>query len=267
MVKLDETAATVAVSPLVRRLGSQITLSAEECAALEQLQARRAVLHEGQFLVRDGELLTAAFILCAGAAIRYRITMAGRRQILGISLPGDAIGLQVNFQSTAIADVAALCETEVALIEPERILDLYRHHPVLAAGIDWLTVYNFNILSEHNVSLGARPARERVLHFLLELWSRLAQIGVARPDGFDLPLTQRQIADAMGLSVVHTNKTLKRLAGEGLLELCRRVVRFPDLQAAMAAADFDPRFLQQFRPARNWRSGAGGQVRRFNEYV
>lgn len=261
MARVLETAGPDNVSPLVKRLGSRVLLTEEEIAFIEALQTNRILLSTGEDLVRDGDELKTTCLLRSGWAIRYRLTAAGRRQILGISLPGDVIGLHVNFHRRAIATVSALTDLEVALIEPLRILEIYRTYPVLASGLEWMTVHNFNILSEHNVSLGARSARERILHFLLELWCRLIQIGEATEAGFRLPLTQQQIADAMGLSQVHTNKTIRKLTADGLLAFEGRELVFPDIERAFDVADFDARFLQQFRTRTPLRNDPGRLVR------
>ena len=103
-----------------------------------------------------------------------------------------------------------------------------------------------NILAEHKVSLGARTAAQRILHFLLELWIRLEQVGLASEDGFDLELTQEQIGDCMGLSTVHVNRSLSRLSKEKMLKIGRGFVTFPDISRSIDFADFDERFLMEF---------------------
>jgi CRP-like cAMP-binding protein len=259
--RLIETAGPDDVSPLVRRLSTNVLLSEDEVDFMEGLQTNVVALSPGEEMIRDGDELSTTFLIRKGWVLRYRITAAGRRQILGISLPGDFIGLQVNFHRRAIATVSALTDTEVAMIEPLRILKVYQEYPVLAAGLEWMTVHNYNILSEHNVSLGARPAKERILHFFLELWCRLMQIGEASEDGFRMPLTQQQIADAMGLSQVHTNKSIRKLEHEDLIRSKSRTIVFPDADRAFEVADFDGRFLDHFR-LRRMGNDPGRLVRR-----
>ena len=237
------------VSPPLRRLGQSVLLSADEIDFFESMQNNRAVYGKGEALISEGDDFRCCFAIRSGWAISYRITMAGRRQILSVYLPGDFIGLHINFHRSAIYTVAALTEVEAALIEPMRLIEVHQQYPVLAAGLDWSAVRTSNILSEHNVSLGARTAEERILHFYLELWCRLMLVGEASSDGFHMRMTQEQVANALGLSVVHVNKKLKALCRKGLLDIDGRMISVPDVRSAVRAADFDAAFLDTFRLA------------------
>lgn len=245
-----KSATSAAMSAAVQRLAANVLLNEEEVEFFEQLQVNRVGFQRGEEFVRDGEDFRICFLVREGWAIKYKMTKAGRRQIIGVCLPGDFIGLHVNFQRKSIYSVAALTEMEVALIEPIRILEVYQKFPVLASGLDWMTVRNFNILSEHNVSLGARPAAQRILHFMLELWCRLIVIGEADETGYRLPMTQEQVADTMGLSLVHTNKNLRKLQREGYISIEGGVVSFPNEKRSVEYADFDQRFLENFQTTR-----------------
>lgn len=250
MATTIKSATSAVMSAAVQRLASNVLLSEEEVDFFEQLQVNRFALQRGEEFIRDGEEFSASFLIREGWAIKFKYTQAGRRQIIGVVLPGDFIGLHVNFQRRSIYSVAALTPMEIAAIEPVRILEVYRNYPVLASGLDWMTVRNFNILSEHNVSLGARPAGQRILHFLLELFCRLRVIGQANETSFRLLMTQEQIADTVGLSLVHTNKNLRKLQREGLIAMENGTVSFPDMRRAVGYCDFEERFLEQFRTTR-----------------
>jgi CRP/FNR family transcriptional regulator len=233
-------------SPLVRRLGRSVLLTSEEVDFLETMQVNQAAVDKGDEFIHDGEPMRVTFLVRRGWVIRYKITPAGRRLIIGVSLPGDFIGLHVTFNHESIFSAAALTKASLALIEPVRILEIHRRFPVLASGLDWMTVRHANILSEHKVSLGARTAAQRILHFLLELWTRLEQVGLADAKGFELELTQEQIADCMGLSTVHVNRSLSRLCSENLLRIEKGAVSFPQVNRSVSFADFDKRFLMEF---------------------
>lgn len=233
-------------SPLVRRLGRSVLLTSEEVDYLETMQVNQAAIEKGDEFIHDGEPLRVTFLVRRGWVIRYRITPAGRRMIIGVSLPGDFIGLHVSFNHTSIFSASALTNASLALIEPVRILEVHRRFPVLASGLDWMTVRHSNILAEHKVSLGARTAAQKILHFLLELWTRLEQVGLANAKGFELELTQEQIGDCMGLSTVHVNRSISRLVKENLLRIEKGVVTFPQVKRSVSFADFDDRFLAEF---------------------
>ncbi|MBU4529219.1 MAG: Crp/Fnr family transcriptional regulator [Hoeflea sp.] len=233
-------------SALVRRLGRSMLLTSEEVEYLETMQVNQASVDKGDEFLHDGEPLRLTFLIRSGWVMRYRITAGGRRLIIGISLPGDFIGLHVNFKNSSIYSAAALTNSSLALIEPVRILEIHRRFPVLASGLDWMTVRHTNILAEHKVSLGARTAAQRILHFLLELWTRLEQVGLANGKGFELELTQEQIGDCMGLSTVHVNRSISRLCKENLVRIDKGMVTFPQVNRSVSFADFDDRFLMEF---------------------
>ena len=246
MPPVNQSAIPDDASPLVRRLGRSMLLTAEEVKFIETMQVNQAAVDKGDEFLRDAEPLRVTFLVRSGWVMRYKITAAGRRLIIGVSLPGDFIGLHVNFNNTSIFSAAALTDASLALIEPVRILEIHRRFPVLAAGLDWMTVRHANILAEHKVSLGARSAAERILHFLLELWTRLEQVGLADSKGFELELTQEQIGDCMGLSTVHVNRSISRLVKENLLRIDKGMVSFPQVSRSVSFADFDKRFLMEF---------------------
>lgn len=233
-------------SPLVRRLGRSVLLTSEEVDYLETMQVNQAAIGKADEFIRDGETLRVTFLVRHGWVIRYKMTSAGRRLIIGVSLPGDFLGLHVNFSQSSIFSASALTKVSLALIEPVRILEIHRRFPVLAAGLDWMSLRHANILAEHKVSLGARTAAQRILHFLLELWTRLHQVGLATAKGFEMELTQEQIGDCMGLSTVHVNRSLRRLTKENLLRIEKGWVSFPQVSRSVSFADFDDRFLVEF---------------------
>lgn len=234
-------------SAIVRRLGASSLLSREEIAKLESLQGETLTHARDYHLVRDGDLLECAIVVRAGWALRWHETADGTRQIINLYLPGEIFGQHVNFYRRAIHTVTALTDIEVARIGPEAILETYRTFPRLAAGFDWTAARSINILSERNVSLGARRADSRVLHFLLEVYLRLMATGDVDEDGYRMPLTQAMVGEVCGMSAVHTNRTMRELIRAGLLDWRRDRVRFPDLQAAVAACEFDDRFLAPFQ--------------------
>lgn len=245
------------VSPPLRRLGQSVLLSADEIDFFESMQNNRATYDKGEAMISEGDEFRCCFAIRAGWAISYRVTMSGRRQILSVHLPGDFVGLHINFHRRAIYTVSALTNVEVALIEPMRLIEIHQKYPVLAAGLDWSAVRASNIMSEHNISLGARTAEERILHFYLEIWCRLMLVGEASSEGFDMRMTQEQVANALGLSVVHVNKKLKALCKRGLLDIKGRRVAVPDVAAAIRVADFDAAFLDTFRLANSSSVRAG----------
>ena len=243
----DHLARLAELSPVARRLCNSALLTERELDELEGMQVNRASVERARDFVTEGSPFTAAFAVRDGWAMRYRVTPEGKRQILSFVLPGDFVGLHTNYERHAAYSVQAVTEVELALIEPLRLMELYRSFPVLASGLDWLTVTTFNIVAEHVVSIGVRTAKERILHLLLELECRLLAVGLADDDGFSSPLTQAHIADSLGLTTVYVSRCLTAMRAEGLVDMRHGKVVFPDLERTLHSASFEPTFLERFR--------------------
>lgn len=235
-----------APSALTRRLGHSVEMTREERAFLEEMQGAPFAVEAGRDFVTEGDPVSASLVMREGWAFRYRIVPSGKRHIVSYVLPGDVIALHASYERHAAHSVAALTDVELSIVEPIRVMNLSRNHPLLASGLDWMTVATFNIVAEHTVSLGVRPAKQRILHLMLELYCRLMVVGLADGDGFACPLTQTQIGDTLGLTSVYVSKCLSRLRADGLLRIGRGRVEFPDMGKALAAADFDAGFLESF---------------------
>lgn len=234
------------LSPLVRKLGNLVHLTEDEIEYLEGLQVKHGSLTAEEDLIVEGDEFRSTYIVRSGWGQRYRILQDGRRQITSLLLPGDFIGLNSNFRRTANYSVAALTDMEVGLVEPTRVIEIQQQYPILASALSWSTVRDYVILSEHIVGLGRRSAYERMAHLLMEIYHRLNVVNLAREDGFDWPLTQNQIADMLGLSVVHVNRTLRRLREDELVAFDDQSVELLNMDELMEVADAPDAFLEDF---------------------
>jgi len=224
---------------LVRKLSALGNLSPDDIAFVEAIHADRKRYAKGTEIVHVGDRYRAVSVMCEGWAYRCHTFSNGRRQILGFILPGDFIALHVNFPRTADHSVVAITKTTVAMIPVARIEEIHRSHPRLAAALSYSTAQDHTRLGAHIARLGRRDSYERMAHFFLELWERLNLANGTAEDSFDLPLTQEEIGDLLGLTVVHVNRTLKRLAGSGLIVRERRRLTIADVAGLKALADYD----------------------------
>jgi CRP-like cAMP-binding protein len=99
------------------------------------------------------------------------------------------------------------------------------------------------ITRELSLSLGQRSALSRMAHLFCELHVRLDVVGRARPDGYELPLTQRELAECLGLTVVHANRTIQELRRRNLVDLENRQLTIRDRRGLQGVAEFDPSYL------------------------
>lgn len=243
------------VSPLTMKLKLAFALSKSEIAVAEDLQAQRRVVKANTDIIVDGDDYGAILIVCEGWAYRYKLLADGRRQILNFVLPGDGIGSYSSLFTTAANSVQALADVTLATIVPERLTHIARDQPRLSSALSRSLAQEESMLAEHVVRIGRRTAYERMAHLLMELLMRLQAVGFADSRSYDLPLTQEILADALGLSIVHVNRTLRQLRRDGLIRLdCRRII-IDDIDRLTEVAEFEPSYLEQ---GRKTRCGDGG---------
>jgi CRP-like cAMP-binding protein len=230
----------------VRKLGRLIDLDENQWKFLENLQGRIKRIEAGDDVVRRGQVYDNAFVIRSGWAIRYRMLQDGRRQILNFALPGDVLGLSPTYRRISGHSVAALTHMETAVVSSSQIEQIYRDHPRMAAALNWATARDYAMLAEHVVRLGRQTAYERTAHLILELWDRLRIVDMTQDHNFVFPFTQEEIADTLGLSTVHVNRTLKRLRQEGLITVARRRVIIHDVSHLRQIAEYDSEYLNDF---------------------
>lgn len=243
---LDIPPPPTAATALVRKLGALCLMSDEEIAFMEGLQNHIVDIDKGTDFIEEGEDLRATCVIMEGWAIRYQLLDDGRRQILSYALPGDIIGLHINFRAKAAYSAAALTPLKIATVDPRRMLEISQKFPIIASGLSWCTAREFAILGDQAVRLGRLSASQRLAHLLLELWHRQDLIGEAEGDWVEMPMTQADLADTLGLSLVHTNRSLKKLKADNLITVSAESVRLNDVPALTEMAQFNPGHLAEF---------------------
>jgi CRP-like cAMP-binding protein len=238
--------ATTVSNAFVSRLMQLVPLTQDEIDVLLELQASPRVVQRHRDIITEGRSYGSIFIVIEGNAIRYRILHDGRRQIVNIVLPGDVVGALGYFMESSLYSTKALTEVAVAAVPFVRLNALQETHPRLVTKIFWWLSCESTIYAEHLVDLGRRSALERVAHFLLELLTRLQSIGLADEQSFKIPLTQELLADALGLSIPHVNRVLRRLREDQLVVVEDQRVTVKDMDALAELADFEPSYLSRF---------------------
>lgn len=235
-------------SPLTRKLSAFVALSEVDLATLARLDRRRRTFQPGHELIHEGQTKASAFILSEGWACSYKLLPNGERQIVDFQIPGDFLGLRSILFRTADHSIEAVTRIEATEVLASDILDAFAQAPRLATAVLWAASRDEAMVVEHLVNLGRRSAEERTAHFLLELGARLKLAGIGDRAGFDCPLTQYHLADALGLSSVHVNRVLRHLREEGLVTFQRGRVIFDDFDRLKAIASFDTEYLDQDGP-------------------
>ena len=235
-------------SPLTRKLSTFVALSEAELAVLARLHQRRRSFVAGRDMVHQGQSGQAAFILSDGWVCSYKIQPDGTRQIVDFQIPGDFLGLRSVLLRTSDHSFEPVVDIEAAEVMTADLLQAFDQTPRLAIAILWAASRDEAMVVEHLVGIGRRDATARMAHFLLELGSRLALVGMGNREGYHCPLTQYHLADALGLSAVHVNRVLRQLRESGLVTVRDGHVTFRDYGGLVKLAEFDSAYLDQTGP-------------------
>lgn len=201
----------------LRRLPLFLPNTAEDIALVQSLKQREIRFNAGEPVIQEGQKDAPLLTLLVGWAFRFMTLSNGRRQILNFLLPGDFIGVQQKMTDVAAHGVMALTDAVFCVFKHEALWDLHRQSPTMGFNITWLTAIEKSLVDGKMLSIGCRTAEERIATLLLVTFSRAAaRQNTPAADGVVFPINQQEIADAMGLSLVHTNKTLRKLERRGL---------------------------------------------------
>lgn len=230
-------------SPLLAHVQYALALSPAEAVALRSLEAQSEARPRGTTLDVEGEPYSVGYIVKTGWAIRHKDLSDGRRQVLDFVLPGDIVGIEGCILRTADHSVTALTDLTVSPFPFARIEELIHEQPRLVTALVWYGARQRAVFAEHLMSLGRRSAQERLAHLLVEAWRRLDIRGLTDDVSFRMPVTQAVLADVMGLSVVHVNRSLGQLSSDGLVRKERETVTILDLDGLIEAAGFEGGYL------------------------
>src|ERR1044071_4113762 len=204
--------------------------SAEELAFVRTLKTDEIHIPAGTSFLRQGARSEQLYTVLKGWAFRYKMLDDGRRQILNFALPADLVGLQGSLMNEMEHSVEALTDVSLCVFPREKIPALYTNVPSLAYDLTWIAARSEQLGDEHLLSVGQRTALERTAYVLLTLFVRADEVGPVKNNSVRFPFTQQHLADTLGMSLVHTNKTLKRLYAAntirwkgGIFELLDRV--------------------------------------------
>jgi CRP-like cAMP-binding protein len=228
---------------LARNLEAHTLLNAADRKALLTLPYKLRTLEAATYLVREGDPPQRCCVVITGLAFRQKSTGDGQRQIIGLQVPGDAIDFQNLFLDVSDHNVQMLTRGTVAEVPRSAFQDIVLARPGVARAILVATLIEASIFREWILNIGRRDARGRLAHLLYEFGVRLEALGMASDHGYELPMTQEQLADATGLTSVHVNRVLKSLEMEGLITRNRRNISFPDWRRLREVGDFNARYL------------------------
>jgi CRP-like cAMP-binding protein len=231
------------LGPLVRRWSKHSRLSEDDKRALVSLPFTNRTFGKDGYIVREGQQTSECALLLRGFAFRQKLVRNGSRQIISFHIPTEFVDLQNGLLDVADHSVQSLNRADVALVPRGALMELADSHPAIRMAM-WIdTLVDGSIFREWVVNVARRDSRSRIAHLLCELAFRLEKIGEGDGGRFDFPLTQEQLADATGLTSVHTNRTLQSLRKDGLIQLTAKSLTVLDWNRLREVGDFDELYL------------------------
>lgn len=228
----------------LRKLDAFTPVTHDQLQYIEAFRTGTAQHSAGTTLIHERSPNGKLFTLYSGWAFRYKTLSDGRRQILNFLLPGDFMGLQQEFADGAMHGIEAVTDVALCVFPRDGLLELFGEYPALGFDITWLAAREEGMVDDALLSAGRRTAAESVAMLLMHLYRRVQRLGLEMPEDSDggasigFPINQQHIADALGLSLVHTNKTLRRLHKLGLHEIRDGRLRLRNTRALERIADY-----------------------------
>ncbi|MER0238921.1 Crp/Fnr family transcriptional regulator [Fulvimarina sp. MAC8] len=230
-------------NPLVRKLEQVVDLTDSDRRMLDEIGSSGRLITRKQDLIKEGESPKNVHLMMSGFACRYKLLPDGHRQIMAYLIPGDFCDLHIAILGQMDHSIATLGPSTVAYIPYETVLDLTENYPSITRALWWATLVDEAILREWIVGLGARPADRRVAHLLCELMVRLQSVGLVEDNSFHLPITQSEIGETLGVTIVHANRVLMQLTEMGFITRKRNQMTVCNPKALMEFAEFKDDYL------------------------
>ena len=228
---------------LTRKLEAFAPLPEADKRLLDEVIRESQEVGPREDLIREGDAPSDVHLILEGFACRYKLLADGiKRQIMAYLVPGDFCDLHVFILKEMDHSIATLSRCTVVKIPRARVLEL-TEQPAIARALWWAALVDEATLREWLVNIGARSAEQRIAHLLCELLSRLRVMGLADGGQYELPVTQQELGDTMGLTNVHVSRVLKRLRGDGLITLTSKNLVILDVERLEAFSGFTPNYL------------------------
>jgi CRP-like cAMP-binding protein len=235
------------ISPLIRKLEQFTSLTENDRRSLEGAAGEQVDYAPKQDVICQGDRPDHVHLLLEGWACRYKILHNGNRQIMAYLIPGDLCDVHVTLLDAMDHSIGALSACKILMFPKADLADLMLENPQILRALWWSTLVDEAILREWLVNVGGRPSEKRLGHLICEMIHRARAVGLTVDDTFEMPLTQEELADTMGMSAVHMNRCFHTLRTEGLIFTDARRIFIHDLERLMAFSGFDPSYLHQVR--------------------
>lgn len=231
------------MNAFIRKLQCYGPLSESDSDLVRAITEKRTSVERRTDLVKEGASTDIVHIILEGFAIRHKVVAAGKRQIFSYLVPGDICDLHVALLNEMDHTVSTLSDCVVAEIHRPTILDIVAERPALTRALWWTMLVDEAVLREWITNIGARSAELRIAHLFCEVHARLRAVGLVSDGVFKLPITQQELGDTVGLSLVHVNRSLRLLRERGLATFRNHLIEIPNVDRMRDFAGFTENYL------------------------
>jgi CRP-like cAMP-binding protein len=228
--------------PLLMKLEQHGALPTADRNLLGRMLADIRTFEGRRDIIRMGENPEFVHLMIEGWACRYSIVDDGQRQITAFLVPGDFCDAHITMLGRMDHSIGALGRARVAFIAKDLMAEV-AERPALTRSLWWASLVDEGILRAWLVNMGRRDAYDRVAHLICELEARLKSVGIGSSDRFELPLTQEDMGDALGLSPVHVNRVLRRLREQNLMTISNKILTIQNLSELRRQSGFGGQYL------------------------
>lgn len=227
---------------LTRKLQLFGELSPDDRRLLDEIVSSPFTVPADLNLISEGDRPEHVHIILSGLACRSQILRNGRRQITAFLIPGDFCDLHIFILKAMDHNISTLAPSTIVKVPRTKVLELTQR-PALSRALWWTTLVDEATLRAALVNIGQRNAEERIAHLLCELHMRMTAVGLTEDENFDLPLTQEELADAVGISIVHSNRCIQALRSKNLIIFAGKTISITDITALRELCEFNPNYL------------------------
>ena len=218
---------------------------ASKDAILKLGSVRPRTVKARQDILREGDDPKDVYLITEGWACQYKTLEDGARQIVGLFVPGDICDLHVYILTEIDYSIGTLTPLRYTRISPTEFDELGDNHPRIMRALLWESLVSASIQREWTVNVGQRDAFESLAHLCCEMFTRLRLVGLAPDNSCAFPLTQRDLADSLGLTETHVGRVVAKLNASDFASLHRRTLTVQNLRKLQSAARFNPHYLHQ----------------------
>lgn len=237
-----------ALEVFVRRLSGLSPLSSDDIEALMALPGETVRLRGNADIELPGQEFEHAYLIVTGLVARFIQLPDGRRQYTAVHVPGEMADIHRVAAPKAGSALQTLATTMLMRVSAKSLRSVAFRSPTITQAFWAYAAVDAAVLAQWAVNLGRRDAKARMAHFLCEMSLRSEYSGHGTRTEFLLEASQGQIGDALGLTAVHVNRTLKALRQSNVVSIDDRIIRIHDRVLLAAIGDFDPRYLQLEQP-------------------